>query len=265
MRYLLDTNVFYDLEDGTLDEEAFEEHYKDHDLYSSMINFIEISTSTRTDTAKKVNVARKLLEYDMVPDSNEVLKEHLIGKKARSNSAIYINNINAFVSNPGDQQVLEYLEKIERVRTDASSGFKKDFDRFRSNLYKYYGGKKNLESNDFKDLIDDLPDLIDERIMLDTLTDRCRNAFKDSSIECKYEKIPTGLRTYVDAYYAYFLRKIVGGEVAHYNDYCDLEQLIYCNLYVDKVLSSDSMINDILVNYLEELIIENPREKITQG
>ncbi|MBD3398703.1 MAG: hypothetical protein GF399_00020 [Candidatus Coatesbacteria bacterium] len=261
MRYLLDTNVFYDLEDGTLDEEAFEEHYKDHDLYSSMINFIEISTSTRTDTAKKVNVARKLLKYDMVPDSNEVLKEHLIGEKALNNSAMYISNINDFVNNPGDQQVVEYLQDIEGVRTNASLAFKEDVNRIRPILYIYYGGKKNLESNNFNALIDDLPDLIDEGKMLDILTDRLRDAINDNSIKCKYEEIPTGLRTYVYAYYAYILRKIVEDEVALYNDYCDLEQLIYCNLYVDKVLSSDSMINDILVNYLEELIIENPREK----
>ncbi|MCK4594781.1 hypothetical protein KAU45_09790 [bacterium] len=267
MKYLLDTNVPYDLVDGTLNAIKFFNHFRSDDLYVSPLNFMEIITSTKHPFSAKKCVARQLLKFEMLPNTNEVLKEQLTGIKAEGkDTSTIISNIRVYSETSDETSLESYINEIRDDRLRAYKGFKDEVRVVIDKLYSFYGGREKLEMVKYQTLFDDLPQLFNYEIIYTTLKCRYCDIFGKNGVSSFPETLPDNLYLYANAYYAYLLRIAVlrksnGSKYTPmFNDFGDLEQLIYYGLYFEKFMTSDGMIGQVLDNILGSDTVIKPRE-----
>lgn len=256
MRYLLDTNIFYDIASKKIDYYKIVSLFKSNNFYVTPINIIEIISSTNNDFNTRKNAAIKFIDCVsegavLLCDSNMALEQQL------KNSIIYPHSENDYMqlirlfttmdSENGFNSKIKWgynnkvysidYDNIRRTRNKAYKGFCTSCLDMKSKIIKAYGGVHRLSGRSLKEYRNDKKQLLNYNIVTKSLTKRINNCY--SKCYSPPSVIPKNLKPYADLYHIYCVRLFEDNAKPDINDFGDIEQLVYYGKYADILITRE--------------------------
>lgn len=264
MRYLLDTNVFYDLASGELDYSKFIGQFRGDNFYGCPINCIEIITSPNPFDLRKnaVDMFLKCLSEGMriLPDSNYALRYQLKEGLFEDTGEVtnLIQGIRIFCKADSEKELKQgfrfgyhpkiYKQNLDDIiieRNSTYEGWQVECEIMKKKIIAHYGGKDKLRGQPLKDYRKEKKDIFTYENALPGLLDKVYLSLGEM-LE-NVTSLPDNLKPYADLYFMYCIRLFEDDANSEKNDFGDIEQLIYYGQYIDKFITSEGKWFDLAV------------------
>lgn len=266
MRYLLDTNVFYDLASEDISLVDFVAKYGNDKLFCAPISFVEIITSLN-DFIDKQSAAKQMITLidkhgmKILPNSNDALLEQHGGKALTSveKSTNTLGNMRIYATH--SEQEIENLPNnpVEEMRVARNITYKFwaiAIANERDDIIADYGkkGGKKLTGTSLRKFRNEIHIRLSYNHVNGELIKKLELAH-GVNISNVPSVIPQDLKIFADVYRTH-MHKLVEGTPRktkkNENDFGDIEQFLYYGLYVDRFITSE----DWWFNRVNELATE---------